>query len=81
MSGIRFRSAAPEFREHTVHRVEEGSPAALARLESVLDPARFLRIHRSIIVNADRIREVENLARGKYILSSPGLPRDTRTSP
>jgi two-component system, LytTR family, response regulator len=40
----------------------------LTRLESALDPARFLRIHRSIIVNADRIREVESLVRGKYIL-------------
>jgi two-component system, LytTR family, response regulator len=34
----------------------------------VLDPARFLRVHRSIIVNADRIREVETFFRGKYIL-------------
>jgi hypothetical protein len=33
MSGIRLRSAAPEFREHTVHRVDEGSPAALAGLQ------------------------------------------------
>jgi two-component system, LytTR family, response regulator len=40
----------------------------LTRLESVLDPARFLRVHRSIIVNAERIREVEPFFRGKYIL-------------
>jgi len=40
----------------------------LRRLEAVLDPARFLRIHRSIIVNAERIREVEAYFRGEYIL-------------
>jgi two-component system, LytTR family, response regulator len=40
----------------------------LTRLESALDSARFLRIHRSIIVNADRIHEVEAFFRGKYIL-------------
>jgi hypothetical protein len=33
MSGIRLRSAAPGFREHTVHRIDAGSPAALAGLE------------------------------------------------
>jgi two-component system, LytTR family, response regulator len=40
----------------------------LTRLESVLDPAKFLRVHRSTIVNVDRIREVETYFRGKYIL-------------
>jgi two-component system, LytTR family, response regulator len=40
----------------------------LRRLESALDPARFLRIHRSIIVNVGRIREVEAYSRGEYIL-------------
>jgi two-component system, LytTR family, response regulator len=40
----------------------------LRRLESALDPARFLRIHRSIIVNVERIREVEAYFRGEYIL-------------
>jgi two-component system, LytTR family, response regulator len=40
----------------------------LTRLESALDPARFLRIHRSIIVNVERIREVEAFVQREYIL-------------
>lgn len=35
-------------------------------LESKLDPGRFVRIHRSTIVNADRIRELQPWFRGDY---------------
>jgi two-component system LytT family response regulator len=38
----------------------------LTRLESALDPATFCRIHRSTIVNVDRIQAVESLFRGEY---------------
>ena len=34
-----------------------------------LDPARFLRVHRSAIVNVDRIARVEPYARGEYTLT------------
>jgi two-component system, LytTR family, response regulator len=40
----------------------------LKGLESALDPARFLRIHRSTIVNVNRIREIEAYLQGEYIL-------------
>jgi two-component system, LytTR family, response regulator len=40
----------------------------LKGLEAALDPARFLRVHRSIIVNVDRIREVEPYVQGEYVL-------------
>jgi two-component system, LytTR family, response regulator len=40
----------------------------LSRLESALDPARFCRIHRSTIVNIDRIQAVESLFRGEYLV-------------
>lgn len=33
-----------------------------------LDPALFLRIHRSFIVNVSRIKEVENAGRGEFTL-------------
>ena len=33
-------------------------PLALVALGSCLDPARFARIHRSTIVNLDRVREL-----------------------
>lgn len=38
----------------------------LGRMETVLDPAKFCRIHRSTIVNIDRIQSVEALFRGEY---------------
>jgi two-component system, LytTR family, response regulator len=36
--------------------------------ESKLDPKRFLRIHRSIIVNCDRIREVQPCNGSEYVV-------------
>lgn len=36
----------------------------LQRLEQTLDPARFLRIHRRVIVNVDRIHEIHPLFSG-----------------
>ena len=42
--------------------------ATMADLESKLDPARFLRVHRSAIVNLDRIRELRPWFRGDYLI-------------
>jgi len=36
----------------------------LRQLEETLDPTRFLRVHRAIIVNVDRVREVHPLFNG-----------------
>lgn len=41
----------------------------LAALESALDPDRFLRIHRSIIVNVSRIRELQPVSHGEYMVT------------
>jgi two-component system LytT family response regulator len=41
--------------------------ATLAALERELDPRRFVRIHRSAIVNVDRVRELEPYTGGDYI--------------
>ena len=38
----------------------------LSRIESALDPTTFCRIHRSTIVNIDRIEAIETLLRGEY---------------
>lgn len=38
----------------------------LGRVEASLDPAKFCRIHRSTIVNIDRIVSVEPMFRGEY---------------
>jgi len=40
----------------------------MARMEEQLDPARFVRIHRSTIVNLDRIKELEPSVRGEFEL-------------
>ena len=37
-------------------------------IEGVLDPARFLRIHRSHIVNVQRIKQLWSLAHGQYVI-------------
>lgn len=39
---------------------------ALSSLATKLDPARFVRIHRSTIVNLERIKELEPISRGEY---------------
>lgn len=41
----------------------------LAALEARLDPARFARVHRSLIVNLERVAEVEPLFAGEHVLS------------
>ena len=52
-------------------RIHAGSKGHLMRetlqsLEGRLDPAKFLRIHRSTIVNIDRIRELQPMFHGDY---------------
>jgi len=41
----------------------------LNELESRLDPARFVRVHRSAIVNLDRVREFRRQANGQYVVT------------
>jgi two-component system LytT family response regulator len=40
----------------------------LSSLEAALDPARFVRIHRSHIVNIQRIRQVWPFSHGQYVV-------------
>jgi two-component system LytT family response regulator len=47
-----------------VHPLREG----MAELEQELDPARFLRISRSVILNIDRIQEIQPWFQGDYVL-------------
>ena len=47
----------------------------ISALETLLDPDRFLRIHRTAIVNSDRIREIRARQHGDYIvLLKDGTP-------
>jgi two-component system LytT family response regulator len=36
-------------------------------LEESLDPAKFLRIHRSFIINVTPVKELENAGCGEYV--------------
>jgi two-component system LytT family response regulator len=40
--------------------------ASISTLETELDPEKFVRIHRSTIVNVDRVRWLEPSAHGNY---------------
>jgi two-component system LytT family response regulator len=65
---VDFLEAADDYVElhvgETVHLVR----ARLAELEARLDPSRFVRIHRSAIVNLERVRELEPLERGDALV-------------
>lgn len=47
----------------------------IATLEASLDPRLFLRIHRSIIVNATQVQELETGAHGEYVVVLKGGAR------
>jgi len=40
----------------------------MSRIEAQLDPHQFVRIHRSTIVNADRIQEMQSSFNGEYVV-------------
>jgi two-component system LytT family response regulator len=40
----------------------------MKRLEAELDPAKFVRTHRSTIVNLDRIKELHPYFHGDYVI-------------
>lgn len=43
--------------------------STVANLEQKLDPHRFVRIHRSVIVNVDRVAEIRSDAHGDYVVT------------
>jgi two-component system LytT family response regulator len=49
----------------------------MSHVESDLDPARFVRIHRSSIVNVDRIQELQPSFNGEYVVLLHGGTRLT----
>ena len=46
--------------------------ATMKELEAVLEPRRFARIHRSTLVNVDRVQSISPLENGKYRLELDG---------
>ena len=41
----------------------------MQQAEQTLDPTMFLRVHRSVIVNTHKIREMERRFHGEYVLT------------
>jgi two-component system, LytTR family, response regulator len=65
---IDWIEAAGKFVHLHVARTTHALRESMADLEQELDPARFLRISRSVIVNLDRIQEVQPWFQGDYVL-------------
>ena len=61
--------AAENYVELHVGRAIHLLHVTMNALEKSLDPEPFLRIHRSIIVNADRIKDVQSSAHGEYVIT------------
>lgn len=53
---------------------------SISELEAGLDPDRFWRIHRSIIVRVDEVLEARRGLRGRYDLTLRSRPEQLRTS-
>ena len=62
-----LESAANYVRVH-VGRERHLLRETMTTLEHRLDPARFVRIHRSTIVNLDRVRELEPYFHGDWVV-------------
>jgi two-component system, LytTR family, response regulator len=65
---IDWIEAAGKFVHLHVGRAVHALRESMAELEQELDPARFLRISRSVIVNLDRIQEIQPWFQGDYVL-------------
>src|SRR4051812_7846054 len=69
---ILFVQAAENYVQLNLKAARHLLHVPIATLESSLDPAEFLRIHRSIIVNVRHVRELEMGAHGEYIVVLQG---------
>ena len=49
----------------------------IGRIEALLEPARFVRVHRSAIVNLDRVKELRPSFHGEYLIELQGGTRIT----
>jgi two-component system, LytTR family, response regulator len=65
---IDWIEAAGKFVHLHVGRAIHALRESMAELEQELDPARFVRISRSVIVNLDRIQEIQPWFQGDYVL-------------
>lgn len=66
---VDWMGAAENYVELHVGRANHLLHVTMNALEKSLDPGLFLRIHRSIIVNLGRIKDVQSGAHGEYLIT------------
>jgi two-component system LytT family response regulator len=69
MEDIDWIEAAENYVQLHAGRSEHLLHVTMSTLEKSLDPAVFLRIHRSVIVNVRRIKELQPLMHGEYVIT------------
>jgi two-component system LytT family response regulator len=68
MADIDWCEAAGNYVRVHVGQHEHLMRDTMNRLETELDPQQFVRIHRSTIVNVDRIQEMQSSFNGEYVV-------------
>ncbi len=66
---VDWMEAAENYVELHVGQSSNLIHVAMNAIEEVLDPDQFMRIHRSTIVNVERIRELQPGAKGEYVVT------------
>jgi two-component system, LytTR family, response regulator len=66
---IDWIEAAENYVQLHVGRAEHLLHVTMNALEKQLDPELFLRIHRSVIVNVTRIKELQPVMHGEYVIT------------
>lgn len=66
VDSVDWVEAADNYVRIHVGRVSHLLPSSMSRLEARLDPRRFLRVHRSTMVNLARITELQPMFHGEY---------------
>lgn len=69
VADIDWVEAAENYVEIHAGRAEHLLHVTMAALEKSLDPELFLRIHRSVIVNVRRIKELQPVMHGEYVIT------------
>jgi two-component system LytT family response regulator len=69
---ILYAAAADNYVQLVTERGESLLRGTLKALETRLDPARFVRVHRSFLVDLERVRELRPLPNGDYELALDG---------
>jgi len=72
VADVDWIEAAENYVKLHVGRASHLVHVPLNRLEKSLDPETFLRIHRSLIVNMTRIKELEPALHGEYVVTLQG---------